>query len=268
MCGKMMRLLAAAGCASMLATTAYGQARTARFEGRGISSFSVPVTPDKNESFRAERLILPAALIAVGAVGIYSDGFRSLNRKVRDGMGHLRGESRYFHADDYMQYLPLLAHIGLGSVGVKARHNFKERFVIDATAYLSMGILVNATKYAVGERRPDSRACNSFPSGHTATAFMGAELARMEYGTGTGIGAYVVATGVAFLRLYNNRHWLNDVIAGAGIGILSARIGYWMLPVYRRWFGWDIPQNTTQIAFMPGYDASSHTMQIGIALRF
>ena len=90
----------------------------------------------------------------------------------------------------------------------------------------------------------------------------------MEYGTGIGIGAYALATGVAFLRLYNNRHWLNDVVAGAGIGILSARIGYWMLPVYRRWFGWNTPQSTTQIAFLPGYDAASHTLQVGMALRF
>ena len=59
---------------------------------------------------------------------------------------------------------------------------------------------------------------------------------REEYGFDMGIGAYTIAVCVAFLRLYNGRHWLNDVIAGADVGILSARIGYWMLPLYQRWF--------------------------------
>ena len=248
----LLRLLAAAVCLVLLAAKAHGQT----------------LKPDTSEVFKTRKLILPVALIAVGTAGVYSDRFKSFNREVRDGMERLRADDHYIHADDYVQYLPLAAHLGLGSIGVKSRHNFKERFVVDATAYLSMGILVNATKYAVGEQRPDSRARNSFPSGHTATVFMGAELTRMEYGTGIGIGAYALATGVAFLRLYNNRHWLNDVVAGAGIGILSARIGYWMLPVYRRWFGWNTPQSTTQIAFLPGYDAASHTLQVGMALRF
>ena len=30
--------------------------------------------------------------------------------------------------------------------------------------------------------------------------------------------------------MYNNRHWLTDVAAGAGIGILSTKIAYWLYP--------------------------------------
>ena len=47
----------------------------------------------------------------------------------------------------------------------------------------------------------------------------------IEYGGGSGAGAYAVAAGVGFMRMYNGRHWLHDVVAGAGVGILSARIG-------------------------------------------
>ena len=54
---------------------------------------------------------------------------------------------------------------------------------------------------------------------------MGAELVRMEYGGWYGIGAYTIAVGVGFMRMYNGRHWLHDVVAGAGVGILSARVG-------------------------------------------
>ena len=41
-----------------------------------------------------------------------------------------------------------------------------------------------------------------------------------------GIGAYTIATGVAALRMLNDRHWESDVISGAGFGILSAHLGY------------------------------------------
>ena len=86
------------------------------------------------------------------------------------------------------------------------------------------------------ERRPDSPKHNSFFSGHTATAFTGAELVRIEYGWGYGAAAYAMATSVGFLRVYNKRHWVGDVLAGAGVGILCANAGYWMLPVWHKLF--------------------------------
>lgn len=216
--------------------------------------------------FRPKELILPSALIAVGGFGVCNHGFHKLNDHVRNGMADLRGV-HYFKADDYIQYLPVVSFLGLDFCGAKARHSFKERFAVGATACLSMAVMVNGVKYTVKEKRPDSDARNSFPSGHTATVFMGAELMRKEYGMGLGIGAYTIATGVAFLRLYNDRHWLNDVMAGAGIGILSARIGYWMLPVYRKWFRWD--KNTdTVIAIMPSYDYTTRRIGIGLMASF
>lgn len=186
---------------------------------------------------KPRQLILPVALVAVGAFGVENGWACSVKNGVRDDFQELRSDCR-FRADDYFQYLPVAAHVGMGFLGAKARHPFRERIAVTATAYAAMGLMVNATKYAVREKRPDSEARNSFPSGHTATAFMGAELVRKEYGNAYGVGAYAFATGIAFLRLYNDRHWLNDIIAGAGVGILSAHIGYWLLPLERRWFGW------------------------------
>ena len=181
-------------------------------------------------------------------------------------MSHLRGD-HYIHVDDYIQYLPSIAYVGLGSAGVKSRLRFKERLVVTATAYMAMGIMVNGIKYTVGEKRPDSSARNSFPSGHTATVFMGAELIRQEYSLGIAIGAYTVAVGTAFLRMYNERHWLNDVIAGAGIGILSARIGYWLLPFNRRIFRIS-PRSTAAVAAMPSYDPVNRAFGLAFAASF
>ncbi len=220
---------------------------------------SLEVNIDKSVVFRPTQLILPASLITVGALGMAIPKFKSLNREVRDGLADWR-DGHYFRADDYIQYLPVVSYLGLSLLGAKAKHGYVERICVLGTSYATMGILVNAVKYAVKERRPDGSSRNSFPSGHTATAFMGAELVRMEYKDASplyGIGAYTVACGVAFLRLYNERHWCNDVLAGAGIGILSARIGYWLLPFERKLFRLDRKKKPVDMVACPYYEAGS-----------
>ena len=194
-----------------------------------------------------KSLNLPGSLIAVGAFGVNNGWFRGIRNDVRDGMADLRGD-HYCHIDDQLQYLPVISNIGLGLAGVKGRHSLREQLALTATSYVLMGGMVNGLKHTFREKRPDSDTRNSFPSGHTARVFMGAELVRTEYGGGYGIAAYTLATGVAFLRLYNDRHWVNDVFAGAGIGILSVRLAHLLLPFERKLFGWD---KDTQLTIVP-----------------
>ena len=124
--------------------------------------------------------------------------------------------------------------LGLGFTGVPTRHNFRDRTLVTVTAYATTAVLVNTLKYTVREPRPGSGTRNSFPSGHTAVAFTAAEIVRIEYGPWFGLAAYSIGLATAFLRVYNNRHWITDTFAGAGIGILSAHIGYWLLPLEQR----------------------------------
>ncbi len=95
---------------------------------------------------------------------------------------------------------------------------------------------------------------------------MGAELVRSEYGNAYGAGAYVVAAGIAMLRIYNDRHWLNDVIGGAGFGILSARIGYWLLPCERKLFRWK--NSDPSVSVLPTYNPAGHNVGIAFAATF
>ena len=129
----------------------------------------------------------------------------------------------------------MAATYGLNLCGVKGKHGYGELTIILGTAYALMGVTVNVTKNLTKVERPDGSARNSFPSGHTATAFMGAELLRREYWNVSpwiGIAGYAVAAGTGFFRIYNNRHWLTDVLAGAGVGILSVQAAYWLYPQY------------------------------------
>ena len=188
-----------------------------------------------DEEFRPQQLIAPGVLLAAGTFGALSPWYKDhVNAPVRAYAQQLSG-GRRLGFDDWIQYLPIISYAGLG-FGVPSEHGLAERLCVTATAYAAMGVMTNALKYSVCEQRPDSDARNAFPSGHTATAFMGAELVRREYGPWWGAGAYAVATTTALMRLYNDRHWSNDLLGGAAIGILSADIGFWLLPLERRLF--------------------------------
>lgn len=127
----------------------------------------------------------------------------------------------------------MVAVYGLNLCGVEGKHRFLDRTILLAMSYATMGILVNSMKFTFKEKRPDSNARNSFPSGHTATAFMGAEFLYKEYkdvSPWIGYAGYAVAATTGYLRIYNNRHYINDVIAGACIGIASVKLSYWLYP--------------------------------------
>jgi membrane-associated phospholipid phosphatase len=101
-----------------------------------------------------------------------------------------------------------------------------------------MGITVQSIKKITKVARPEGFGTNAFPSGHTATTFAGAEFLRQEYKDVSpwyGIAGYLAATTTGILRMYNNKHWFRDVVAGAGFGIASTKISYWLYPKIKKW---------------------------------
>ena len=218
---------------------------------------------DYTTQFRPVQLIAPTTLFTVGALGIGERApLSALNRSIRSGVAQWRGDC-YMHFDDYMQYAPVALYLGMGAV--KAKHTFAERVCVAAVTYLSMTALVNGLKYTIREPRPHNGRRNSFPSGHTATAFAGAELVRAEYGWGYGIPAYIVACGVGFMRIYNDRHWFNDTLAGAAVGIISARIGFWLLPLSRKIFNL---KSSSTVAIAPLYYPEQRALGGSCAICF
>lgn len=129
-----------------------------------------PVTPDGSHSLKPGEVLVPAALFGVSALFVHNGWLAGRKENVQDALS--AGGRRKFKADDYSQYAPMAAVYGLNLCGVEGKHRIVDRSVILAMSYATMGILVNSMKFAFREKRPDSGARNSFPSGHTATAFM------------------------------------------------------------------------------------------------
>ena len=174
----------------------------------------------------AALLLLTAA--PMGAQSAWSNG---LDRRINSAVSPIREEYGRVRIDDWLQYAPAAAYLVSGAFrGGGGEHGFAERLVALATSAATEAIIVNGLKYTCCRLRPDGVTANSFPSGHTATVFMGAELIRQEYGGWAGAGAYALATGVGLLRVYNGYHWFTDVLAGAAVGVVSANIARWLLP--------------------------------------
>ncbi len=188
-----------------------------------------------DHSFRPQGVLAPAILITSGSVLAGSEFLRTQVDIPLHDWSQRDGHSR-FAADDYLQYSPLLAVPVMKVCGFESQHDWRDLVSLSAGTCLFNLALTLGLKHTLRRERPYPGTFNSFPSGHTSTAFMGAELLRREYGKeypGMAVAGYVVATGVGCLRVYNNRHWASDVVAGAGIGILSASLTYWLAPYLR-----------------------------------
>lgn len=183
---------------------------------------------------------MPAAATAWGVACIagtshfYLDVTQKANQLVREEMQLWRrehAENQTFSFDNYLQYLPLAAVLGLKVAGIESEHDAWQLTMLSAETFAVSSLVVHALKWTVHEWRPDRGSSSSFPSGHTATAFCGAELMRLAYGRSNGwlvATGYTVATATGLMRIYNDRHWLGDVVSGACIGILAADLTYWV----------------------------------------
>ncbi len=132
--------------------------------------------------------------------------------------------------DDYTQYFGPALTVGLKLGGYEGRSDWPRLLASAGMSYAIMAALVNGIKYTAKEMRPDGSSANSWPSGHTATSFVGATLLHKEYGLTRSpwfsIAGYGVATATGVMRVLNNRHWVSDIMSGAGIGIMSTELGY------------------------------------------
>jgi membrane-associated phospholipid phosphatase len=214
----------------------------------------------KISHWKKSEWILPAALFTTGAIMATNDnGFNQYIKEQRD-----KNFSNFStHVDNYLQYLPAAVTFGLSVFKVEGHSDLPNQTVLFIKSEIIMEAMVFPLKNLTHEVRPDGSSDDSFPSGHTAQAFAAATFMAKEYGPKSvwySIGAYSVATSVGVMRVLNDRHWVSDVIAGAGIGIISTNIAY-ATHQYR----WG-KKKRNELSFTPSY--RSGTKGFYLRLRF
>lgn len=185
----------------------------------GYDSTSIAYKPD---SF-TQRSMLP--------VGLFSASIFFNDNVLDKRMVKLGGiSSPEFKAANILQYSPAGILYVMKLAGVESRSDWPRMITAHGASVVLMTVITNVTKYTVKRERPDGRAFNSYPSGHTATAFMCAHMLHKEYGETLSpwisLGGYAVAASTGFMRVIADRHWCSDVMGGAAIGIFSTELGY------------------------------------------
>lgn len=178
-----------------------------------------------------KSLIIPAAFITYGVAGLTIKDLRQLNISTRTEINEHQPTRINF--DNYTLYAPGIMVYGLNLAGVKGKHNLRDRTIIYVSSQLIAAAITFPLKYMVKEERPDRSNTMSFPSGHAATAFSNAQFMFREYKDTNfwlSLSGYPFAIFTGVYRMLNDKHWLGDVVAGTGFGILSTELAYWLYP--------------------------------------
>ena len=192
-----------------------------------------------------KKSIIPVSLIGAGLVVNNSVFEKKLNANLQESLNY--GFSTT--ADDYLAFAPVAVMYVADIAGVKSKNHW-----FNQSKYLFFSLAISATvtygvKYLYNKPRPDGTPY-SFPSMHTGIAFTGATVLFNEFKQDCRLLAYsgfVFATATGVFRILNNRHYLSDVLAGAGIGIASVEIIYFFKPFEKI----NPFKNKTDISFIP-----------------
>ncbi len=220
---------------------------------------------ETKKPFPIKQLVAPTLMVMYGLGGLENKDIQKINGKLKEEIysERLPGKSKL---DNYLIFAPAATVYGLNALGIKGKHNFRDRTLIYMMSNLFMSGIVFSVKNISNELRPDASDYFSFPSGHTAASFVGAEFLRQEYkdvSSWYGVAGYAMATTTAYLRMQNNKHWFSDVVAGAGIGIASTKLAYWLYPKIQHKLFKDKPMKTIA---MPSFQNGS--IGIGLVHKF
>lgn len=176
-----------------------------------------------------KRSIVPVSLIGLGVFVNKSRFERQLQTDLRNKVG----DNYNLPIDDYLQFVPVAEMYIADIYGLKAKNHW-----FNQTKYLFISNLISSAithglKRVAKKKRPNGSP-NSFPSGHTTFAFTNAAVLYNEFEDSSPILAYsgyAFATITGAFRMINNKHWLSDVLVGAGVGILATELVYYFEPL-------------------------------------
>ncbi len=208
--------------------------------------------PIKVTPINLRDAIVPTVFIAYGVIALFPGPLNKFNYTVQEQV-YTDGSHKKVPYDNFILAAPVLTVYALNIAGIHGKNNLIDRSAIFGIANLignGGGFLIKNFSHVL---RPDSSDRFSFPSGHTFNAFLGSEFLMKEYRDRSiwiGIAGHAVAAATGYLRIYNDKHWFNDVIAGAGLGIISTKIAYWSYPTIKHIF---FRTGTVKTVVLPTY---------------
>jgi len=214
---------------------------------------TAPDTVKKLHS-KALAFIAPAVLIAYGASSFVIHPVRQVDYYVHNET-QITDAGFHTKAESYFQFAPVAIVYGLNLVGIEGKNRFVDRTALLGLSGGILGVVDFGLKKSTHRLRPNGDDYLSFPSGHTSTAFLGAEFLAQEYTEKSvwyGIAGYAIAGTTGIFRLYNRDHWFSDVVAGAGFGIISTKLAYLVYPYIRNALTHKDQKGRTTM-FMPSY---------------
>lgn len=220
--------------------------------------FAQADTTSQSKQKFLKKAIFPTTLILAGSALSGSQ----VELKLRDQVLQKIGGNDHFPIDNYLQAAPIAEMYLADLVGIRAQnHWFDQSKNLLMTDVLNQTI-VTVLKYAINKTRPNGNH-HSFPSGHTSFAFANATVLYEEFRATGPVLAYSgfgFATTTGTLRILNNRHWLSDVMAGAGIGILSAKIIYHFQPLKN----WNPFRKKKNLVVLPQFSDHSYALHLSL----
>ncbi|WP_207428713.1 phosphatase PAP2 family protein [Pedobacter sp. SYSU D00535] len=221
------------------------------------SSFAA-AAPTKSRRPINPEYAAPVVMFGLGLLANNSHKLHHLNKQIRAEVLEDKNRRVNMKIDDALQYTPAEAVFALNLLGFKSRNGFMDRAFLYGLSHYIGKTTTDNLKGISGRMRPDGSDRRSFPSGHTTTAFAAAEFMRLEYRDASplfGISAYAIAATTGALRIYHNKHWFTDVIAGAGVGILSTDLAYFLYPRMKRFVHQSLKINTQKLQLSPVYQS-------------
>jgi len=202
-----------------------------------------------------QKLIIPTGLIVTGSL---MSG-KTIELKLKDNVLQKTSGIRQTKIDNLLPFVPIGEMYLADLLGVKARnHWFDQSKNLFMTIALNQ-IITSSFKQLINKTRPNGGQF-SMPSGHTSSAFAMATVLYEEYKSTNPVLAYSgfgFSTAAGTLRIINNKHWLSDVLVGAGVGILSAKIIYHFEPFKN----WNPVLRQTKMAIYPSFTPYSYSIR-------
>jgi membrane-associated phospholipid phosphatase len=194
------------------------------FQAENQDSISVDSLQNLKTKLTLKSQILPISLITVGSLLNIGE----IKNHIQDKLPNTNT-----NVEDYLQYAPIAEMYLSDALGFKHQNSIFDQTKYLAISQLTTSLLVHLLKSTTKVKRPNGED-QSFPSGHTSAAFVGATVLFQEFKNTEPILAYsgyLFATTTGVLRMTNDAHWLPDVLVGAGIGILTTNLVYYFKPL-------------------------------------